>query len=314
MHCTVRMKLTGWLHWRNKAVTAAIGTVWREVQARLEVAHDVAGSEGKQLVKAVLELDDMGLIMGADAPFPIDKADVLETLVARRMAGEPLAQVIGYTWFYGRRWRVTPDVLIPRPDTEVLVEAVLERIGMSENAYVAEVGVGSGAIVGSVLVERPEIRAFGVDISEQAARICEQNLAELGMDAQRWRIEVRDGLDGVQEHFNLIMSNPPYVTDEEWEGLEAEVKDFEPRLALTGGVPNPDGLVFYRRLAAWGRDLVQPRGWLCMEVGWQQAQAVRELLEQHVEKRGQQEGDVWCEISVTKDLAGRGRVVCARRC
>jgi release factor glutamine methyltransferase len=110
----------------------------------------------------------------------------------------------------------------------------------------------------------------------------------------------------VDERFDILVSNPPYIADAEWEALEETVKDFEPRLALTGSAPNGDGLVFYRRLAAWGgRNLVQG-GWLCMEVGWQQAQAVRELL--------QEEGDAaWCEISVTKDLGGRERVVCARR-
>jgi release factor glutamine methyltransferase len=128
--------------------------------------------------------------------------------------------------------------------------------------------------------------------------------------AGRWQVEVRDGLDGVDGMFTHLVSNPPYVTDTEWEALETEVKDFEPRMALTGVVPNPDGLVFYRRLAEWGRNKVQPRGWLCMETGWQQAQAVKKLLQEQMTL----EGNVWQDISVTKDLAGRDRVVCARRC
>ncbi len=289
-----------------ESISRTIGAVWREVQARLESTHDVAQNEGKQIVKAVLGLDDLGLVMGAEAPFPIDKIDVLESMVRRRMAGEPLAQVLGYAWFFGRPWAVTSDVLIPRPDTEVLVEAVLQRIEVGKAAYVCEVGVGSGAIVGTVLLERPETRAFAVDLSGKCVAHARKAIGQAGVAPERFRIEERDGLDGVTERFDLLMSNPPYVTDAEWEELEQEVKDFEPRLALTGAVPNPDGLVFYRRLIAWGRELVQPSGWLCMEVGWQQGQAVRDLL--------QQEGDVWCEISITKDLAGRERVVCARRC
>lgn len=308
MRCSARMKPSGWLRWPSKGFGMSgfrdVGQIWRQVQARLEAASEVGPKEGKALVAEVTGLGELGLVLGEHDPFPDDKMDMLEKLVRRRLAGEPLAQVLGFAWFYGRKWRVTPEVLIPRPDTEVLVTEVLERLQRGD--YVAEVGVGSGCIIGTIVAERDDVTALGVEISEQAAAVARANVQALGIDAGRWEIVVSDGLDGIENKFNMIVSNPPYVTDNEWNKLDREVRDFEPKLALTGGVANPDGLVFYRRLAAWGRDKVAADGWLCMETGWQQAQAVRKLL--------QEQGDVWCEISVTKDLGGRERVVCAKRC
>lgn len=295
--------------------TPTIGRIWREIQARLEAAREVGPREGRQLVQHVLGLDDNGLIMAENREFPVAKMGELEGLVGRRLGGEPLAYVLGFAWFYGRKWRVTPDVLIPRPDTEVLVEAVLARL--EAGFEVVEVGVGSGCIGGTLLAERADITLLGIDIDAAAAAVALENMRTyVAPERQQGGIDVvvRDGMDGIVRKFNLLVSNPPYIADAEWETLEDEVKDFEPRTALTGREANPDGLLFYRRLAGWGRDRLVQGGWLCVEVGWQQAQAVRELLEELREEQTEQSGHVWCEISITKDLSGRERVVCARRC
>lgn len=281
----------------------AVGQVWRRLQTTLEAGHSVSPREARQLVQHVLELNDTELVLAENSPFPAAQLEALDTLMQRRLAGEPLAQILGFAWFYGRKWTVTPDVLIPRPDTEILVEAVLARLQARDR--IAEVGVGTGCIGGTLLAERADVTLFGVDISDAAAAVARENLGTLDVDG-RWDIIVNDGLESITESFNLIVSNPPYITDMEWENLEAEVKNFEPRLALTGSDPNADGLLFYRRLADWGRKRLATNGWLCVETGWQQGEAVRKLL--------QQESDLWGEISVLKDLGGRERVVCARRC
>lgn len=288
---------------------ATIGTVWREIQARLQAARDVAPSEGKQMAKAALGFDDNRLILQENAPFPAEALAQVEAMAARRFAGEPLAYILGFAWFYGRMWRVTPDVLIPRPDTEVLVEACLERIPVNNanNFRILEIGVGSGCIGGTLLAERPGAYYLGVEKSGRAAAVALENMREF-LAGGGGTVAVGDMYaavdDAHESSFNLIVSNPPYIADEEWENLDDEVKNFEPRMALTGDEANDDGLLFYRRLVEGAPARLASGGWLCMETGWQQARAVTELL--------QQKGDVWLEISIIPDLGGRERVVCAR--
>lgn len=307
-----------------------IADTWRAAQARLAVAREVGSREGKQLVQHVLGIDETQIILLDNNDFPVEKEPALEDLVSRRVAGEPLGYILGFAWFYGRTWAVGPGVLIPRPDTEILVEECLRRMpDIRHNYNMLELGVGSGCIGGTLLAERPEARYTGVEISESAWAIATENIAKNLEDMseneaasppfaqeaprpspRRWNVVLQDGLDGIAGKFDLLVSNPPYVTDEEWAALEGEVKDFEPRLALTGGEKNPDGLLFYRKLAAWGGELVRNGGWLCVEVGWRQAEAVRELLQEHKNRDGTA---TWHEISVCKDLGGRDRVVCAQR-
>ncbi len=290
---------------------ASVYEAYRRFQDELERGRAiVAPREALEMLELSLNRADLvgkGQALLETLDFPAEKEAVVGKMVQRRIAGEPLGQILGYAWFYGRKFTVTKDVLIPRPDTEVLVVEALARLKGGER--IAEVGVGTGCVMGTLLAERPDIEAVGFEISEAAAEVARQNLQALGVDA-RGKVTVQDGMDGVQDTFNLIISNPPYITDEEWENLESEVRDHEPRLALTGGQPNPDGLLFYRRLAAWGAAKLDGGGWLCMETGWQQAQAVRNLLQ---EQNKAAEGTVWHDISITKDLGGRERVVCARR-
>lgn len=306
------MRPSGWQRWLNNEIMPTISDICRQVQAHLEARHEVSPSEGRELVEAFLEGGGVGGGKGRQVfgfgEFPPENLPALWAAVGRRAAGEPLAHVLGFAWFYGRRWKVTKDVLIPRFDTEILVEAVLAKL--QTGWQVVEVGIGSGCVMGTLLAERADISVLGIDISDAAADVARENVAELGVEG-RYKVVVNDGLEGIDKSFNLIVSNPPYVTDVEWENLENEVKDFEPRLALTGGEPNADGLVFYRRLAQWGLEKVQQGGWLCVETGWQQAQAVRKLLQEQLGPEGK---SVWHEISVYKDLGGRERVVCARRC
>lgn len=284
-------------------MAASLGQVWRAVQTQLEEAGIGPGPrEGRALVQAVLGLDDMALVTMEGAPFPQDKMAELDAMAARRATGEPLAYILGGAWFYGRWWKVGPGVLIPRPDTEVLVQEALARL--EDGARLLEVGVGSGAVAGSILAERPDVRAVAVDISPVALEMARENLQAQGV-AERCEVRLGDGLARLTGMFNMIVSNPPYVSDSEFENLEDGVKLFEPKLALVGDMPNPDGLRWYGLLAAGAREKLLPGGWLCVEVGWQQGSAVTHLL--------QQESGTWCDVTLIQDLGGRGRVVCAKR-
>lgn len=292
---------------------ASVYEAYRRFQDELERRRaEVAPREALDMLELALNCADLvgkGQVALERLDFPAEQEAEMVRMVQRRIAGEPLGQILGYAWFYGRKFKVTPDVLIPRPDTEVLVVEVMKRL--QDGARLVDVGVGSGCVMGTLLAERVDVEAIGIEISPAAAHVAEGNLRDLGVSA-RGKIVVRDGLDGVGDgvwdNFSLLVSNPPYVTDIEWENLESEVRDHEPRLALTGGVANPDGLVFYRRLADWGRTRLVHGGWLCVETGWQQAQAVRDLLQEQ-----NNDGAVWQDITITKDLGGRERVVCARK-
>ncbi|TKW61548.1 MAG: peptide chain release factor N(5)-glutamine methyltransferase [Blastochloris viridis] len=286
-----------------------LAEVAREVQQRLQAVKDVAPREGRELVLHAMELEDNPSIILYHSDFDTSKTDILEQFVVRRMAGEPLQYILGHAWFYGRTFTVTPAVLIPRPDTETLVEACLQRLNDTP-ARVLELGVGSGCIGATLLAERPAVTYVGVEIDAAAAEVARRNIGTYA-EANRWEVKVQDGLDGVTDGpFDMLVSNPPYVTDEEWTALEADVRDHEPRLALTGATANPDGMLFYRKLAAWGARTLRTGGWLCVETGWQQTAAVQDLLQEYKTENGTA---AWHTISIINDLAGRGRVVCAQR-
>lgn len=272
------------------------GEVWRQVQARLP---DAAPREGMLLVGHVTGLDTMALLRTEQAPFPVAHREDLEALLARRAAGEPLGYVLGHAPLWGHDWQVQPGVLIPRPDTETLIAAALEVIPPDAPCHVAEVGVGSGAIIGSLLLERPLMRAVATDISATARQVAAANLTARGV-AARCRIVEADVLDGVEGPFDVVVSNPPYIAQAEYDALEPCVRDHEPAAALLAGA---DGLDLYRRLLAEAAEKVRSEGWLMVEIGCGQAQAVQDLLP----------ATTWKNIFTRNDLAGRLRVVGAQR-
>ena len=287
---------------------ATLADVARDVQQRLQAAKDVAPREGRELVSHAMKLEDTPSTPLYNVDFNDAQSLHLEALVQRRLAGEPLQYLLGHAWFYGRKFVVTPAVLIPRPDTEVLVEACLQILGDAP-ARVLELGVGSGCIGATLLAESPALTYVGVEVDAAAAAVARANIGAYA-EAGRWEVRVEDGLDGVTDGpYDLLVSNPPYVTEAEWAALEADVREHEPKLALTGAATNTDGLLFYRKLAAWGASHVRNGGWLCMETGWQQTEAVQHLLQQHNTTHGI---PAWQNIRILNDLAERGRVVCAQ--
>lgn len=278
-----------------------VGAVWRGVQRRISaVLGEVGPREGQRLVAEALGVEERELILHEQTPFPVGRRETLDQMVARRCTGMPLAYVFGRAPFWKRDWKVGPAVLIPRPDTEILVREALGRL--EGTLPFAEVGVGSGCVVGSLLMERVELTAVGTDISLDAILLAHDNLREAGV-LDRCRLVQASVLDDEIGPFQMIVSNPPYIGEDEWRLLDSEVRDFEPSTALKAG---PDGLDVYRALALQAAAKLVQGGWLCLEIGWQQGPAVTTLLQQ-------QSQQPWYQISTTTDLAGRDRVICARR-
>lgn len=227
-------------------------------------------------------------IIGKDRTFLIShgedqlsEADLerFEEAVARRAAGEPTQYITGTQDFFGRSFRVTPDVLIPRPETELLVEAAL-RV-MTANATVCDVGTGSGCIPITVLCERGDARAVAIDLSQAALDVARQNAREHSVE-NRIEFVLSDcfaELDSNVYHFDLIVSNPPYVSAEMLPGLQREVRDYEPRIALCAG---EDGLSVIRRLLSDAPDFIRGNGHLIMEIGFDQGDVVQQLVDEHV--------------------------------
>lgn len=217
------------------------------------------------------------------------------SLVARRATREPFSHIAGYRDFWTHRFRVTADVLDPRPETETLVREALRE----PFAKVLDLGTGSGCILISLLAERPKARGVGTDISEQAVLVAGENAARIGV-ADRLVLPISDWFDDVGGRFDLIVTNPPYIAADEMPGLAPEVRDHEPRGALTD---EADGLTAYRQIAAGACDHLTDGGRLLVEIGADQAQAVYKIFS----------GVGLEDIRVHSDLDSRDRVVSARK-
>ncbi len=197
----------------------------------------------------------------------------VERLLERRLAGEPVAYLLGEREFYGRPFQVTPDVLIPRPDTELLVELALEHLPPGAPLNVLDIGAGSGAITISLALERPACRVTAVDVSAAALDVARRNAETLRADVE---FLVSDGFTALpSRRFHLIASNPPYIAAADPHLRQGDLR-FEPSQALASGA---DGLDLIRRLATDAPNHLEPGGWLLLEHGWNQAEAVRGLLQ-----------------------------------
>ncbi len=209
-----------------------------------------------------------------------------------RLKGKPTQYITGRQEFYGRDFRVTPDVLIPRPETEHLVEAAMARIRPGD--VVVDVGTGSGAIAITLGLET-RARVFATDISVAALEVARANAARLGTDVGFAACDLAAGIR--ERSVDVLVSNPPYVPATDRPSLQREVRDYEPHVALFGG---PTGLEIYERLIIEAARVLRPGGWLLMELGYNSLEAVRGMLESG-----------WKEIAVAHDLAGFPRVLAA---
>ena len=241
--------------------------------------------------------DRAWLMTHQDAELTAEQAAKFEGWVARRALQEPVQYILGETEFYGLTLRVTPDVLIPRPETEHLVEAALARVRPDAVVRICDVGTGSGAIAVALAHVLPSAEVTALDISEAALEVAKENAARHGV-AGRVRFVPSDLLSAVRsERFDLVVSNPPYVRNNEV--LEVQVREFEPGLALFAG---PTGLEVYERLIPEARSALVPGGWLLMEIGHGQRDALADLLQD------------WDEVEFVADLQGIPRVAIAQVC
>jgi len=273
---------------------------------RHSLAHASATLEGagvassrlaaETLLRRVLDRDRAYLYAHPEDALTPQQQARLDAWTARHAAGEPLQYITGVQEFYGREFRVTPAVLIPRPETELAVEAALERLPREGPSRVVDVGAGSGCIAITLALERPGAAVTAVDISEAALAVARANAARLGAAVSFVRGDLLAPLDG---GWDLIISNPPYVAEAELAALAPGVRDHEPRAALVAG---PLGTEIYARLIPQAARALRPGGWLVLELGYAAATAVRPML-----------GAGWDAAATRPDLQGWQRVLLARK-
>ena len=249
-------------------VGQAVETARRALTARFK-ANAIESSEldARLLVGAVLGLDLTGLITAAHRQLTADEAALLEAFARRRLQGEPVARILGHKEFWGLSLTLSAATLVPRPDTETVVELALELLradGASSRALrIADLGTGSGAILLALLSELPGARGFGTDISTVALQTAEANAASAGY-SDRATFIACDYAFGLSGAFDLIVSNPPYIRSADIAGLAPEVHEYDPRTALDGGA---DGLDAYRALVPQAAGLLAPGALLVVEAG-----------------------------------------------
>ncbi len=290
------------------------GLALREARMLLARAFRNAGMEtpaldARLLVQEATGVSHTALIANAEMPLGEEEAARLEEYARRRLAREPVSRILGRREFFGRTFEITPDVLDPRPETELLVEAALllrpSLESRAENAPVAcDLGAGSGAIIVSLLAEWRALKGLAVDISSAALGVTRRNAARHGVDCRLLCVR-GSWLDAVGGPVDLLLANPPYIPEADMNGLQREVREHDPRLALAGGV---DGLKAYRAIARRARAVLRPGGWLLVEVGAGQAEPVRALL-----AAAGLLADEGVLPSILPDLAGMERVVALKR-
>lgn len=251
--------------------------------------------EAELLLCHVLDTN-RALLLAHDTDLVVEeKAEAYRNLIARRKADEPFQYLLGTANFMGLDLLVTPDVLIPRFDTERLVEQALELLRHTEKPVVLDICTGSGAIALAINHYKIDAIVYAGDISEQALCIAKENNARCGTHVLFRQGNLTEPFSDLAGKVYLLVSNPPYITTNEMQALPADVQQ-EPHLALWGG---EDGLMFYRTLVANAPALLLDGGWLTFEIGWQQGNAVQELLVE----RGFQ------NVAVLQDWQGKDRVV-----
>jgi release factor glutamine methyltransferase len=280
--------------WRN--VPASAGTLLQAARARLAATSQNPRRDAELLLAHVLGWDQAALITYPERVLSEAEAAQYESYVARRLNAEPIQYITGLQEFYGLAFAVTPDVLIPRPETEHLVEAALARIPPNAAARILDVGTGSGAIAVTLAHALPQANVTAVDLSAAALAVAQRNAQRHGV-AERINFQHSDLLAGLGDaHFDAIVANPPYIA--EGEVLEAQVAAWEPHAALFAG---KTGLEVYERLIPQASAALHPSGWLMLEIGFGQHEALQGLLAG------------WHAVTFVNDLQGISRVALAQK-
>lgn len=254
--------------------------------------------EARWIIQHITGYNSADMIVKSADEIPDNLITHINAMAARRIGGEPMDNILGYREFYGGRIDVSKDVLSPRQETEGLVDIALEFLENVKNPHVLDLGTGSGAIIISILAERPDAKGLGTDLSGMALRTAQYNARMRGVFTRLTCLQ-SDWFEDIKGSFDLIVSNPPYITDAAMETLSPEVLGFDPELALRGG---PDGLAPYHIITRQAAAHIKPSGGLIFEIGYDQGKAVSTLMTE------QGYGDV----TIHKDLAGHDRIVSGR--
>jgi len=275
----------------KQALTAAIDTL----------TANAVGSprmNAETLLMFVLNSDRAYLYAHPEYELTAGEQAHYDEAIAERSTGKPSQYITGHQEFWGMDLIVSPAVLIPRPETEHVIETVLELARMNQAPRIVDVGTGSGCIALALAMEMPWARVEAVDISPAALEVARANAHRLQLD-HRIIFQQRDLLAGAPAAtYDFVVSNPPYVPESAPEKAQREVREFEPKVAVFAG---ESGLEVYRRLVPQAREALKPGGWLVVEIGYSILNAVHELVKD------------WAEVRVTPDLQGMPRVVAARR-
>ncbi|HIQ04087.1 MAG TPA: peptide chain release factor N(5)-glutamine methyltransferase [Anaerolineae bacterium] len=293
-----------WVLDRKTTIGRALVSATRRLQ---EVGSDSPRLDAELLLAHVLGVSKTWLYTHAERQLRPDEVEQLQTLIARRARREPVAYLIGYREFYGLDFSVDARVLIPRPETELLVDEALTAIrlacrrkgnrdGRSARTIVADIGTGSGAIAVSLAVYEPDVLIYATDISAEALKVATVNIRRYGVE-NRVILSQGDLLKPLGEPVDVIVANLPYVSEEEWDDLVPDIVQYEPRLALFGG---SDGLGLIRRLLGQARQYLRPHGCVLMEIGARQGAAVHDLARHYLPG---------ADVRVLQDYAGWDRIL-----
>jgi release factor glutamine methyltransferase len=270
---------------------------WQSAKKRLEAVGLVGPViDARLLVEAAADASRADIVTDPYRILTPQQEETLADYIARRERREPVSHILGRKGFWKVMLAVNADVLTPRPETEVIVDYVLKQFPEEMAFNILDLGVGSGAIILSILAERPAAKGLATDISDDALAVARENAANLGL-ASRVAFARGDWTSGLaDESFDVVVSNPPYIASEVIESLEPEVRQYDPRIALDGGA---DGLDAYRSLAPEIMRVLRPGGAFAVEIGYDQKDTVEALFNEAGAS------DVW----TIKDLSTHDRVV-----
>ena len=276
-----------------------INKLLRDIRTKLiPISDDLALADAENIIEQSLNINRTQLYTDTSIIISDDDLARINTIVERRLLGEPLPYILGKAYFYDREFFVNGDVLIPRPDTETLIETVINT-EKNATAQFIDIGTGSGILAAVLTALRPVWSAVAIDISYRAARVAAQNIHHPSTN-KNINLICSDMLTAIkpQKQFDFIVSNPPYISSPQMKTLDDSVAAYEPHTALHGG---DDGLDYYRMISGAAKMYLKDRGRVYLEIGYDQGISVPGILVD----------DGWSDIVVIKDLASRDRVVTA---
>lgn len=285
----------------SAAPATRLNTLDRAIR-RLEAANRSAPRRTAEwLLTEVLDCDRAHLYAQPNRELSPEAARRFEQMVERRAEGEPLQHILGYASFYGLNVQVSPEVMVPRPETEIVVDRVLDCLEGTEEARVLDVGTGSGCLALAIKHECPDASVYACDVSSAALSVARTNATSLDLRVQFLEADVTAGSPSARmpDELDLLVSNPPYIPDSEADSLPAVVRDYDPERALFAG---DDPLRFYRALVDWSHALCHPEAWIVVEVHAEYGADVASLF--------RREGV--SNVCMEEDFAGQPRVVWGR--